>query len=314
MPDQNRVLLSTKDVTQEIYAHRKILEYVDIIDENIITSSTNLRGNITYVSNAFCKISGYSKNELIGNKHNIIRSLDVSTELYKDLWDNVKENNIWKGEIKNKNKKGEIYWVFIKIYPVFDEDGIKTGYASIHHDITNLKKVEELSIIDSLTQAYNRHYFKQTFNNYIQSAKRNGELIAFAIFDIDYFKQYNDTYGHQEGDYTLQAVVKSMQKLLNRSDDYLFRLGGEEFGLLFKPTTKECAIKFIEKFINKIEDLNIEHKQNAISKYVTISAGLICKKAKDIKSDDILYKETDDLLYQAKNKGRNQIAYNKIEG
>jgi len=311
MPDKNRILLSTKDVTKEILAHRKILEYVDIIDENIITSSTDLQGKITYTSEAFCKISGYTKQELMGQCHNIVRNDDVSPELYKSLWEDLEQNKVWSGEIKNKNKKGEEYWVFVKIYPVFDQDGIKIGYTSIRHDITNLKKVEELSIVDSLTQIYNRHHFNQTFDPFIQSAKRTNELVSFAIFDIDYFKQYNDTYGHQKGDYALQAVAKALKNALNRADDYLFRLGGEEFGVLFKSNTKACAIDFINSLIKQIEELKIEHSQNTISKYVTISAGLISKSANEIIDEDTLYKETDELLYKAKHNGRNQVIYNK---
>jgi len=314
MPDQNRILLSTKDVTKEIYSHRKILEYVEIIDENVITSSTDLMGNITYASEAFCKISGYTKNELIGQKHSIVRSPDVKEELYEELWESVIKNNVWSGEIKNKNKNGDEYWVFVKIYPVFDDEGIKTGYTSIRHDITNLKKVEELSIIDGLTQAYNRYYFNQIFNTFIQSAKRNDELIAFAIFDIDFFKQFNDTYGHQKGDYAIQAVVKSMKESLHRSDDYLFRLGGEEFGILFKPKSNESAVKLANKLVEEIEKLQIEHKENKTSDYVTISAGLMCKRATEVQNEDILYKETDELLYKAKHNGRNRVVYNTMEG
>ncbi len=312
MPDKNRVLLSTKDITQEIHSHKKIIEYINIIDENIITSSTDLDGVITYASEAFCKISGYTKDELIGKKHNIVRNPNVEEALYEELWDTISQDKVWMGEIQNRDKNKVDYWVFVKIYPAFDEDGKKIGYTSIRHDITNLKKVEELSIVDGLTKAYNRHYYNQIIQKYIQSAKRNEELIAFAIFDIDYFKQYNDTYGHQKGDHALQAVVKSMQEELGRADDYLFRLGGEEFGVLFKPSSAEKSITFIKQLINKVESLKIEHKKNTISSYVTISAGLICEKATLIDDNEILYKKVDDLLYKAKHQGRNQVASNLV--
>jgi len=314
MPDKNKILIAVKDVTKEIFAQRKIREYVEIIDENIITSSTDLDGVITYASEAFCKISGYTKDELIGKKHNIVRNPDVSNELYHELWHTISQDKVWKGELKNRAKNKIDYWVFVKIYPTFDENGNKIGYTSIRHDITNLKKIKELSIIDGLTKAYNRHHFNEIIEKFIKSAQRNDELIAFAIFDIDYFKQYNDTYGHQKGDHALQLVVKSMQEKLQRADDYLFRLGGEEFGVLFKPDSLENSVSFVKSLIKNIESLQIEHKKNTISPYVTISAGLICKKATLITNHEFMYKNVDDLLYKAKKQGRNQVISNQREG
>ena len=309
MPDQNRILIATKDITKEIYSQKKISEYLEIIDENVITTNTDLNGVITYVSKAFCTISAYKKDELIGKKHNLIKSSDFAIEIYKDLWETIIDNKIWTGELKNKNKEGNEYWVHLRIYPTYDEEGIKIGYTSIQHDITNLKKVEEIAIVDALTGVFNRHYFNETINKYIESAKRNNDLVCFTIFDIDYFKQYNDTYGHQEGDYALQSVTKAVQDLLNRSDDYLFRLGGEEFGVLFKSTSKENAIKYVKKFIHTVEALKIEHKNSKTSPFLTISAGLVCKKASLMGDDTELYKTTDELLYKAKNGGRNQVKY-----
>jgi len=311
MPDKNRILIATKDITKEVYSQNKIEEYLSIIDENIITSSTDLDGIITYVSKAFCDISGYSKEELIGKKHNLIRSYDFPTKIYKELWNIIKSDKIWTGEIKNINKLGKEYWLYIKIYPAYDEDGIKIGYTSIHHDITNLKRIEEIAIIDSLTQVYNRYHFNETIGKYIQSAKRNNELICFAIFDIDYFKQYNDTYGHQKGDYALQNVAKAIKELLTRVDDNLFRLGGEEFGVLYKATSKEKAISYMEEMVSKVENLKIEHSSSKTAPFLTISAGLVCKKAILIENEKKLYKEADDLLYKAKSNGKNQLEYNK---
>jgi len=311
MPDKNRILIATKDITKEVYSQNKIEEYLSIIDENIITSSTDLDGIITYVSKAFCDISGYSKEELIGKKHNLIRSYDFPTKIYKELWNIIKSDKIWTGEIKNINKLGKEYWLYIKIYPAYDEDGIKIGYTSIHHDITNLKRIEEIAIIDSLTQVYNRYHFNETIGKYIQSAKRNNELICFAIFDIDHFKQYNDTYGHQKGDYALQNVAKAIKELLTRVDDNLFRLGGEEFGVLYKATSKEKAISYMEEMVSKVENLKIEHSSSITAPFLTISAGLVCKEAILIENEKKLYKEADDLLYKAKSNGKNQLEYNK---
>jgi len=313
MPENHRILIATKDITKEVSSQKKIEEYLEIIDENIITSSTDLEGRITYASKAFCNISGYSKDELIGQKHNIIKNMDNPVELYAELWDTIVKNQIWTGEVKNKNKKGGSYWVYMKIYPVFNEDGVKTGYTSIRHDITNLKKIEKMAIKDALTSVYNRHFFNQTIGKYIQNAKRNEELVCFAIFDIDYFKQYNDTYGHQEGDNALIKVANEIENNLHRADDYIFRLGGEEFGILFKSNSKEYAIEYCNQFIEIIQNLKIEHSKSSISKHLSISAGLVCEEASLIENETLLYKKADELLYKAKEQGRNQLAHNKKE-
>lgn len=307
MPNAQSILIATKDITKEVYSQKRIAEYLDIIDENIITSNTNLDGIITYASKAFCTISKYSKEELIGQSHSIVRDKETSKKIYEELWETITQDKIWIGELANRNKDGERYYVKVKVYPVFNENGIKTGYTSIREDITSLKRVEELAIVDSLTGIYNRHHFNEVIENYIQVAKRNNELVCFAMLDIDFFKQYNDTYGHQAGDNTLKAVAKCIKDILHRSDDYFFRLGGEEFGILFKSTSIKYAVNYAKKFVEVVESLNIIHEKSLASSYVTVSVGLTCERAQDITNQDTLYKYTDELLYQAKHKGRNQV-------
>lgn len=313
LPDQDKILLATKDITSEVISKQKIQEYLELIDNNIITSTTDLKGKITYASKKFSEISGYTEKELLGKSHNIVRDPFTPKEIYKELWDTIKNNQVWKGELRNKKKDGNYYWVDIKIFPIYDDEGNKVGYTSIRQDITHLKKVEELAINDALTEVYNRHYFNEVFLKYIQSAQRKDELVCFAIFDIDFFKQYNDTYGHQEGDKALQQVAKTIKQKLQRGNDLLFRLGGEEFGILFQNSSKEHAIEYTNSFLQAVSDLKIEHKKNSASPYLSISIGLVCKKATQIANDKELYKEADDLLYDAKERGRNCIVTNSEE-
>ena len=128
--------------------------------------------------------------------------------------------------------------------------------------------------------------------------------------DIDYFKQFNDTYGHQIGDNVLKKVSQSLTESLNRADDYCFRLGGEEFGVIFKVDDKQKALFFANAIRTNIENLKIIHSSNKVSNYLTASLGVICKNANKIKNADVIYKEADDLLYQAKNAGRNKVIIN----
>lgn len=289
---------------------KQMKKYIDIIDETVITSSTDLKGIIIYVSHAFCKISKYTKDELLGKNHNILRDDFISKELYENMWKTITNNQVWEGEIRNKAKDGTFYWVKAKISPVYDEYGEKIGYTSVRQDITDKKIIEEISITDGLTHIYNRRYFNEVFPKMINSAKRNSSSIAFLLLDIDNFKLYNDNYGHQKGDSVLINFAQCLQKSLHRADDYAFRLGGEEFGIIFNAQSKEKAIEFSEKLRLNIEDLKLVHEYNTASTYVTASMGLVYLNANDIESMDEIYKQADDLLYESKKTGRNRISVN----
>ena len=171
-------------------------------------------------------------------------------------------------------------------------------------------KIEKNSVTDGLTDIYNRRYFDKVFPEFVQLAKRNDNLnlVCFVILDIDHFKQYNDTYGHQKGDEVLISVAKFLHNSLKRPDDKCFRLGGEEFGILFNATSKENAALFANHIKNGIEKLCIKHEHNSASPYITASFGLICQQANDITNVDKLYKQADDLMYKSKENGRNQVS------
>ena len=284
---------------------KKLQDYIDIINENVITSSTDKDGIILEVSEAFCEISGYSKQELIGKPHNIVRHPDTPDEFYKEIWEKLLSGDIWKGEIRNKNKKGEDYWVYTIIKPIFENEEI-IGFTAIRTNITNKKYIELLSITDDLTQLYNRRFFNSKIIEEINRAKRENNNFSLLIMDIDYFKQYNDTYGHQQGDLALEKVASVLKARTSRASDFAFRLGGEEFGII-TALDKSKVIEFANLIKNEIENLQIEHKASKISKYLTISIGIVSKEDKDIPSSDDLYKEADDCLYEAKKLGRNSI-------
>ncbi len=310
LPDKQRFLITARDYSELKRKEKIIQEYVSVIDKNVITSSTDLKGFITDVSEAFCKISGYEKEELIGVNHNIIRHPSTPKELYEYMWSKLVKNEIWKGEIKNIAKDGTFYWVDATISPRYDEHGYKIGYTAVRQDITNKKLIERISITDGLTNLYNRRHFDDIFPKFIQSAKRHNEIVCFALMDVDHFKQYNDTYGHQMGDEVLITIGKVLRDSLNRSDDYCFRLGGEEFGVLFKAENINNALEFVNKIRFNIEDEEIPHEKNSASQYVTASFGLICLNANNIEDSDSVYKNVDELLYKAKEEGRNRVVCN----
>lgn len=283
----------------------KLQDYIQIINENIIISSTNKDGFILDVSEAFCKISAYTKEELIGKTHKLVRHPDTPTKFYEDMWKKLLDGNIWKGEIHNQDKNGREYWVYAIIKPIFRKEEL-VGFTAIRTNITDKKHIEHLSITDELTQLYNRRFFNIKIVEEINRAKRENNHFSFLIMDIDYFKQYNDTYGHQKGDLALERVANLLKKKSSRGSDFAFRLGGEEFGII-TTLDKEKAIEFANLIKNEIENLQIEHKKSEISKYLTISIGIVSKEGVDISNSDTLYKEADDCLYEAKRSGRNSI-------
>jgi diguanylate cyclase (GGDEF)-like protein/PAS domain S-box-containing protein len=244
----------------------------------VIISSTNKEGIIEEVSEAFCKISGYSKEELIGKSHNIVRHEDMSKEVYENMWKDLSAGKVWKGEIKNKNKKGDTYWVEAIIQPNYENDNF-VGYTAIRTNITNKKIIEHLSITDELTQMYNRRYFNKIIEEELNRRKREKTFISFMMIDIDYFKKYNDTYGHQAGDKALQNIASVFKMSSKRSGDFVFRLGGEEFAMIFYAENKDKALDFATSIKEEIEGLKIEHKTSDVSEFITVSIGLIYKNS-----------------------------------
>ncbi len=114
-----------------------------LFEKYVISSTTDLKGNITYTSEAFCKISGYKQNELIGKPHNVVRSPDTPREVFKTMWQSIQDGKPWNAEIKNRKKDGSFYWVFANIEPIFDDNKNIIGYSAVRIDITKNKLLEE---------------------------------------------------------------------------------------------------------------------------------------------------------------------------
>ncbi|MGE4473283.1 MAG: diguanylate cyclase [Sulfuricurvum sp.] len=271
-----------------------------LIDKNIIFSSTDIDGKITEVSNAFCKISGYRKEQLIGKMHRIVRHPDMKASFFDKLWNTITRNETWHGEIKNRKKDGTFYWLETMIYPVYNADGERTGYTAISHDITDKKRVEELSMTDQLTQIHNRLYLTNSFVREIKRAKRYGFIFAVIMIDIDHFKEVNDTYGHDTGDFVLSAVAKILQSTI-RETDILGRWGGEEFLILLPHTDIFEAEKLAEKLRQSVEGYSFDTVGRK-----TCSFGVSVFNLEEDDCKETL-KRADKALYSAKNSGRNRV-------
>ena len=292
---------------------RELKKYLDVIDENIITSSTDLNGIITHASKAFCKISGYTQEELIGKNHNIIRHPDMPKKTFEKLWKRIKTNKTWNGEIKNLKKDGNYYWVDASISTKQNDNGDVIGYTAIRQDITDKKRIEELSVKDPMTNLYNRRKFNEVLETELYRIQRHNKdikvdeinLYLFSI-DVDFFKQYNDAYGHDKGDETLVTIANVLQEYTKRHSDWTFRLGGEEFGFLMSSKdNSEKAVEYANKIRVAIENLKILNTKSTVSKYVTISVGISVANNSCQYDKNLLYKRSDIALYKAKNSGRN---------
>ncbi len=171
-----------------------------------------------------------------------------------------------------------------------------------------VEKIEELSVTDSMTSLYNRRYFDLIFDNLLKAQKRTKQTLVFIILDIDFFKQYNDTYGHQAGDEALKSVAKCLNSSLKRDGDLVFRLGGEEFGILCMGLDDSQAFEFANNIRKRVEEEKIEHKNSSVCQHVTISIGLVVIEPELIYNVNDIYRYADQALYKAKENGRNQVA------
>lgn len=286
-----------KTLFAQLQESRKIIDTnMRIIDQHVLTTSTDIHANIIEASSAFCKLSGYSKEELLGKNHRIMKSDHTKEQTYKELWNTIKHGKTWEGEMCNKAKDGSLYWTHNIITPI-QENGKIIKYTAIREDITHKRQLEDFAIKDPLTNLYNRRYMQEALLNAQKLYSRHKEPFSLIIVDIDFFKKINDTYGHQTGD----SVLKEFANLLSentRQSDKVSRWGGEEF-LIFTPkTTLQNAFTLAVNICNKIA----QH-QFVEAGHVTASFGVAAYE----NCIDNTIKNADEALYKAKELGRNQV-------
>jgi len=174
-------------------------------------------------------------------------------------------------------------------------------------EISN-KKLSELSIKDGLTNLYNRRFFDQALEREWNRLMRTGSPLSIIILDIDYFKLYNDNYGHQAGDECIKELAESINSSINRSSDVAARYGGEEFIIILPESGMEGALKVSEKLQDNLSKKRIEHKHSKVSDYVTVSIGISTIIPSLNLTPQLIVKQSDEALYRSKNAGRNKIS------
>ena len=198
--------------------------------------------------------------------------------------------------------------------------GVKVGDKQMVlwyvYDLRHVKKLEmdldrakSQIYLNSLTGIYNRRYFDETLSFFMHILSRNNSYLSVLMLDVDYFKQYNDTYGHHSGDDCLKKVASILLKSLARKEDFVVRYGGEEFAIVL-PNTNEQGARFIaENILQNIHTANILHKQSPIADHITLSIGITSSKTCYTQTKDDYTKRADEALYVSKHNGRNRYTF-----
>ena len=256
--------------------------FMRAIDKSSIVSITDLRGIITYANDMFCKVSGYTREELIGSSHNIVRHPDVPKKTFKEMWDTIQSKKIWKGVVKNRKKNGTSYIVNATIIPILDNRGEIIEYVAVRHDITELEKSKEeikKQRIDLLTGLPNR-------NQLVEDLMVAIKPIIFYL-NIDDFSGFNDFYGKELSDNTLICLSTILDEIKDKNRFRLYKLEADQFILLFEEgyLSKDNLQFFFEDFIENIEQ-TLEQR-NRIS--VSVTGGVATYYTNDDYQKLILY-------------------------
>ena len=273
-------------------------QYVSVVDKYVPTSITDANGVILYVSDAFCKISGFSKDELLGHKHSLHKHPDMPASTYEELWNTITLGKAWSGRIKNRRKDGSIYFVDAHIEPIFKNNAI-IGYHAVRNNVTNEMIYEKLANLDALTKLYNRASIEKFAENFIHKSKQCDLPFSIIMFDLDDFKEVNDNFGHQAGDLVLKKIAEITTTLM-RINDRIGRFGGEEFIILLPQTSYEQAQELAERIRAGV---SIYHFDGVGS--TTASFGV-----SSFEKDDTFFsmiEKADKALYRAKEMGKNQV-------
>ncbi|MDR1747729.1 MAG: sensor domain-containing diguanylate cyclase, partial [Spirochaetaceae bacterium] len=180
---------------------------------------------------------------------------------------------------------------------------------SMEQDILHLEVEVNKIFYDPLTGIYNRRFFDETMQRVIHSLSRSGGVLSLMMIDIDYFKRYNDTYGHIKGDDCLKTVAKMLRDSVIRAEDFIARYGGEEFVVVLPNTDEAEACKVACKLVENIRSCNIPHEKSDAADCVTVSIGVTTGKAQHMQSGGNYIQRADEMLYKSKQGGRNRYTF-----
>jgi len=304
-----RIANTVKDLEQsERSANRAMatLEHQKLaMDEHLIVSTADIRGNIVYANDKFSEISGFPPEEVLGQNHRIIKSDEHPREFFRDMWKTLAQGKVWHGEVKNRAKDGRPYWVNSTIVPMKDETGKIYQYQAIRTDITEIKiaqeKLRKTAEHDRLTELPNRELFLLRLQDAIRQAERDSRFkFAVLFFDFDRFKVVNDSLGHDAGDALLKNIASRFQQVL-RNKDTAARFGGDEFCVLLTDLNDYGQARSITDRLLKV--FNKPHDLGGNQVTCSASIGLVTNAQRYTRAQDML-RDADAAMYQAKENGK----------
>jgi diguanylate cyclase (GGDEF)-like protein/PAS domain S-box-containing protein len=262
------------------------------------------RGNISRVNPAFTRITGYAEHEVLGRSPRVLSSGRHDEAFYREFWSALNGGGVWRGEIWNRTKTGELYVAHQSVCVVKDEQGQPQHFVSVFSDVTQLKTHEEeldrLAHFDALTGLPNRSLLADRLQQAIHRANRNGRSCAVCVVDLDDFKQINEQHGRAAGDQFIVGVAENLKRVL-RVDDTLARLGGDEFVVLLPDVANpkegtQVLDRVLAAIARPVHIANVDIESSG-------SIGVSLYPADDVDPDTLL-RHADHAMQQAKQSGK----------
>jgi diguanylate cyclase (GGDEF)-like protein/PAS domain S-box-containing protein len=268
---------------------------------------TDTQGTIVDVNAAFTRITGYSREQAIGQNPRILKSGRQDSAFYKEMWRNLTEQGRWSGEIWNRHQDGATYAELLTINSLRDTNGDVQQYMGFFSDITAIKtqqsQLEHLAHFDALTNLPNRVLLADRLQQAMAQMQRRGQQLAVVFLDLDGFKSINDLHGHEAGDRVLIALTQRL-KLTLREGDTLARLGGDEFVAVLSDLESTAACL---PLVNRLLETAAQPMQfGELQLQLSASVGItFFPQTHDIDADQLL-RQADQAMYQAKVAGKNR--------
>ena len=266
-------------------------------------------GRIVWVNAAFCRQSGYAREELIGRTPRLLKSGKQGPEFYRSLWESVLSGRPWQGELVERRRDGSVYTVSQVISPLLDARSRVTHFMAIQHDISasvrERDEIRQLAYHDSLTGLPNRALFLQLLSQAIRSADNERRRLAVLFLDLDYFKNVNDALGHAAGDRLLVAVADRLRAAVRKTDT-VARMSGDEFTILLPDLdATEVARALARKLLASIAQ-PFGLAEQKIETGVSIGIGVY---PEDGDTAETLLACADAARYRAKTQGRGGFCF-----
>jgi diguanylate cyclase (GGDEF)-like protein/PAS domain S-box-containing protein len=297
----------SQDISERLIAEERQKLAASVFDnahEGIVI--TDPTGHIIEVNTTFSELTGYSREEAIGQTPKLLKSGHHDPAFYRDMWQKIGEDGYWRGEIWNRKKSGEIFVELLTISTVRNRNGEIANYVAIFSDITVIKqhqqRLEHLAHYDALTQLPNRMLLGDRLQLAMAQTERNGKMLAICYLDLDNFKPINDKFGHSAGDFLLIEVAQRLKTCV-RAGDTVSRLGGDEFVLLVSniEDLHECDYAVARIISALTQPFRVSDHSIAIS--ASIGVTLYPHDGSDA---DTLLRHADQAMYAAKQGGRNR--------